>query len=82
MSAGMTPAEMQKSYIKIFSLLMLFTALTIFAAKGLHFPESWGSTGTVLHVSIGLAIAVAKAWMVIYIFMPIKFDNPYVRVFI
>jgi caa(3)-type oxidase subunit IV len=82
MSAGMTTAEMQKSYIKVFSALMVFTVLTIIAAKFLHFPESWGSMGTALHVTIGLIIAVAKAWMVVYIFMHIKFDNPYLRVFI
>jgi caa(3)-type oxidase subunit IV len=82
MASHVTPAEMQKSYLRIFGMLMAFTVLTIFAAKGLHFPESWGGAGHALHIIIGLAIAVAKAWMVIYIFMHIKFDNPYIRVFI
>jgi caa(3)-type oxidase subunit IV len=75
-------AEMQRSYMRVFSMLLVFTVLTVFAAKGLHFPESWGGFGHALHVIIGLAIAVAKAWMVVYIFMHIKFDNPYIRVFI
>lgn len=82
MSVGLSPAEMQKSYLKIFGALMVFTLLTIIAAKFVHFPESWGSLSTALHVTIGLVIAVAKAWMVVYVFMHIKFDNPYIRVFI
>ncbi|TAE30143.1 MAG: hypothetical protein EAZ92_05195 [Candidatus Kapaibacterium sp.] len=82
MAAGHSAGEMQKAYIKIFSALMVFTLLTIVAAKFVHFPESWGSLSTVLHVTIGLLIAVAKAWMVVYVFMHIKFDNPYIRVFI
>jgi caa(3)-type oxidase subunit IV len=82
MASHVTAEVMQKSYIKIFGILMAFTALTIFAAKGLHFPESWGATGHALHIIIGLSIAVAKAWMVVYVFMHIKFDNPYIRVFI
>jgi caa(3)-type oxidase subunit IV len=82
MSAHISLDEMQKSYMRVFMMLLVFTALTVFAAKGLHFPESWGDAGHILHVVIGLAIAVAKAWMVIYIFMHIKFDNPYIRVFI
>jgi caa(3)-type oxidase subunit IV len=82
MSASMSAEEMQKSYLKIFGALMFFTLLTIIAAKFVHFPESWGSVSTMLHVTIGLIIAVAKAWMVVYVFMHIKFDNPYIRVFI
>jgi caa(3)-type oxidase subunit IV len=82
MSAHVSMAEMQRSYMRVFVMLLIFTALTVFAAKGLHFPESWGALGHALHVIIGLAIAVAKAWMVVYIFMHIKFDNPYIRVFI
>jgi caa(3)-type oxidase subunit IV len=74
--------EMQKSYMKVFSALLVFTLLTVVAAKALHFPENWGLVGRYLHVGIGLAIAIAKAWMVVYIFMHIKFDNPYIRVFI
>lgn len=82
MSADMTQESMQKAYLRIFGALIVFTILTIVAAKAVHFPESWGALSTVLHVTIGLAIAVAKAWMVVYIFMHIKFDNPYIRVFI
>jgi caa(3)-type oxidase subunit IV len=82
MGAGLSAAEMQKSYIRIFGALMVFTVLTVVAAKFIHFPESWGGLSTVLHVTIGLIIAIAKAWMVVYIFMHIKFDNPYIRVFI
>lgn len=82
MGAGMSVAEMQKSYIRVFSALMVFTLLTVVAAKFIHFPESWGGISTILHVTIGLIIAIAKAWMVVYIFMHIKFDNPYIRVFI
>lgn len=74
--------EMQRSYIKVFVALLVFTFLTIVAAKGLHFPESWGAAGRMLHVAIGLLIAILKAWMVVYIFMHIKFDNPYIRIFI
>ncbi|MBD1209034.1 MAG: cytochrome C oxidase subunit IV family protein [Ignavibacteria bacterium] len=82
MGAGLSAEEMQKSYLKIFGALMVFTLLTIIAAKFVHFPESWGGLSTTLHVTIGLIIAVAKAWMVVYVFMHIKFDNPYIRVFI
>lgn len=82
MSAHVSLEEMQKSYMRVFIALLAFTALTVFAAKGLHFPESWGDIGHYLHVTIGLAIAVAKAWMVVYIFMHIKFDEPYIRVII
>jgi caa(3)-type oxidase subunit IV len=82
MSGHHSVAEMQRAYMKIFGALLLFTFLTVVAAKGLHFPESWGDFGHTLHIIIGLAIAVAKAWMVVYVFMHIKFDTPYIRAFI
>ncbi len=82
MAAHLSTEEIQRAYIKVFSGLLILTVLTVIAAKGLHFPESWGAIGHILHVVIGLVIAVLKAWMVVYIFMHIKFDNPYIRVFI
>ncbi|MCS6809152.1 MAG: cytochrome C oxidase subunit IV family protein [Bacteroidota bacterium] len=82
MGAGLSAAEMQRNYVRVFGALMAFTLLTVIAAKLVHFPESWGDASTVLHVTIGIVIAIMKAWMVVYIFMHIKFDNPYLRVFI
>lgn len=82
MGSHVSTVEMQRSYMKVFIALLIFTFLTVVAAKGLHFPESWGTAGRMLHVTIGLLIAFLKAWMVVYVFMHIKFDNPYIRIFI
>ena len=72
---------MIKQYIKVFTWLFIFTALTVLAAMD-WVPKSWGEIGSTLHITLGLIIAFAKAIMVIYIFMHIKFDNKFLRVFI
>lgn len=72
---------MIKQYIKVFTWLFIFTALTVVAAMD-WVPKSWGEIGGTLHISVGLIIAFLKAIMVIYIFMHIKFDNKFLRVFI
>ncbi len=72
---------MIKQYIKVFTWLFIFTALTVFAAMD-WVPKSLESMGTALHITVGLIIAFAKAIMVIYIFMHIKFDNKFLRAFI
>lgn len=70
------------SYMKVFFTLCVLTILTVVAAQALHFPASWGTPGDVLHVAIGIAIAVIKVVCVMYIFMHLKFDNPYLRFFV
>lgn len=78
MAHGLTFEETKKEYLKIFGLLLLFTALTVIASVE-WVPESWGVWGTYLHVGVGIIIAFLKAAMVVWIFMHIKFDNPYLR---
>lgn len=68
------------SYMKVFYALSVFTVLTVLAAKALEFPASWGTAGDILHVSIGVIIAVIKVVCVMYIFMHLKFDNPIIRI--
>ncbi len=81
MAEGLTFEQTKREYLKIFAMLVGFTILTVIAAI-IHFPESWGHTGHYLHVGVGLLIAFAKAAMVVWIFMHIKFDNPYLRAMI
>jgi len=76
--AHLTETETKKEYLKVFFGLMALTALTVGAAI-LHFPESWGKAGDTLHISIGILIAIVKVLMVMYIFMHLKFDHPYLR---
>ena len=64
------------AYMRVFYALSFFTILTVVAAKWLEFPHSWGTPGDMLHVSIGVIIAVIK---VMYIFMHLKFDNTVLR---
>lgn len=79
MAEGLTFAEIKKEYLKVFVALIVFTALTVIAAFD-WVPHSWGHWGTYLHVGVGLVIAFIKAAMVVWIFMHIKFDHPYLRV--
>lgn len=55
--------------------------LTVVAALD-WIPASWGDYGNKLHIGIGLLIAFMKAAMVVYIFMHIKFDHKFIRLFI
>jgi len=71
----------KKEYLKVIYWLLAFTALTVLAAMD-WIPHSWGDIGNKLHIGIGLAIALAKAAMVVYVFMHIKFDQKFIRVFI
>ncbi|HLP29412.1 MAG TPA: cytochrome C oxidase subunit IV family protein [Candidatus Didemnitutus sp.] len=70
------------SYMKVFYALCAFTVLTVAAAKWMHFPPEWGTPGDVLHVAIGIVIAVMKVIMVMYVFMHLKFDHPMLRFFV
>ncbi len=70
------------SYMRVFYALLAFTVLTVLAAKALHFPAEWGTPGDILHVSIGVVIAVIKVICVMYIFMHLKFDSPLLRFFV
>jgi caa(3)-type oxidase subunit IV len=70
-----------KEYMKVFWTLCALTILTVVAAK-LHFPQSWETPGDILHVTIGVVIAVIKVIAVMYIFMHLKFDNPFIRAFV
>lgn len=85
MSEHLSYEESLKAYLKIFAGLMVFTAITVIAAKweGLnHFiHETWpGPLGGSINVTIGLIIATIKVAMVVWIFMHIKFDNPLIRI--
>jgi caa(3)-type oxidase subunit IV len=65
-------------YLKVFFALCAFTVLTVVAAKAWHTPPEWGTPGDILHVAIGVVIAVLKVIMVMY--MHLKFDNPLLRI--
>lgn len=75
----MAAGNVIKSYLNVFYALCIFTILTVVAAKALHFPSSWGTAGDILHVTIGVIIAVIKVLSVMYIFMHLKFDSPGLR---
>lgn len=79
MSSQVNPVP---SYMKVFYALLTLTVLTVVAAKWLEFPHSWGTPGDMLHVSIGVIIAVIKVICVMYIFMHLKFDTPILRLFV
>jgi caa(3)-type oxidase subunit IV len=70
--------DTRKEYYKVFFFLLLMTVLTVIAAK-IPMP---GRTGAIIHVTIGLIIAVLKVAAVVWIFMHIKFDNVYLRAMI
>ncbi len=67
--------------MKVFYALMILTLLTVGAAA-MPFPHDWGTPGDILHVTIGVVIAVIKVIAVMYIFMHLKFDNPMIRFFV
>jgi caa(3)-type oxidase subunit IV len=73
--------DVVKEYMKVFYALCALTLLTVGAAK-VHFPTEWGTPGDILHVSIGVLIAVVKVIAVMYIFMHLKFDQPLIRAFV
>lgn len=70
-----------KEYMKVFWTLCFLTLLTVGAAA-LPFPTEWGTPGDILHVTIGVIIAVIKVVAVMYIFMHLKFDHPLIRAFV
>lgn len=76
------PANPVPAYMKVFYALLSLTVLTVVAAKWLEFPHDWGTPGDMLHVSIGVIIAVIKVVCVMYIFMHLKFDKPFLRYFV
>lgn len=73
MSEHVELAVMKKSYFRIFLYLILLTALTV-AVTTIHF-------GDIANIVVGVIIALLKAGLVIAIFMHIKFDRPFLRVF-
>ncbi len=74
MASGLTFQEIQKSYFKVFVALMVLTGLTV-AVTTIHF-------GDTANIVIGILIALAKAGLVAYIFMHLKYDNTRLRYFI
>ncbi|MBN9399846.1 MAG: cytochrome C oxidase subunit IV family protein ['Candidatus Kapabacteria' thiocyanatum] len=71
-----------KEYMKVFYTLCGLTLLTVGAAA-LPFPHSvLGIPGDVAHVGVGIIIALIKVVAVMYIFMHLKFDNPFIRFFV
>ena len=74
MAAGMSFEQIQKSYFKVFIALMVLTALTV-GVTTIHF-------GDTANIVVGVLIAIAKAGLVAYIFMHLKFDNRRLRYFV
>ncbi len=74
MASGESFEQIQKSYLKVFIALMVLTALTV-AVTTIHF-------GDVMNIVVGVLIALAKAGLVIWIFMHLKFDNRRLRYFV
>lgn len=74
MASGMSFEQIQKSYFKVFVALMVLTALTV-AVTTIHF-------GDVANIVVGVLIAIAKAGLVAYIFMHLKFDHSRLRYFV
>ncbi|MBX7155237.1 MAG: cytochrome C oxidase subunit IV family protein [Bacteriodetes bacterium] len=84
MAGSHDEAAIKKSYMKVFYLLMGFTALTILASQiDTFFATMFGHTGgTYVNMTVGLIIATIKVVLVMYIFMHLKFDNKYLRAFV
>ncbi len=61
-----------KTYYTIFLALMVLTALTVYAAFVDFGP---------LNILIAMAIAVLKAFLVLWFFMHVRHGNPLLRVF-
>jgi caa(3)-type oxidase subunit IV len=68
------------AYMKVFYTLCVMTLLTVAAAK--LDPFHGLPNGYIYNITLGLAIAVFKVICVMYIFMHLKFDNPFLRFFV
>lgn len=55
------------TYVKVFSVLILMTIITVYSAKYMHFG--------VLNTPIAMAIASFKAFCVVWWFMHQKYEN-------
>lgn len=66
--------QIQKSYLRVFIVLMILTVLTV-GVTTIHF-------GNTLNIVVGVLIAVLKATLVIWIFMHLKYDNRRLRYFV
>jgi cytochrome c oxidase subunit 4 len=66
-----------KYYFGVFTLLMVFTALTVFVAK-FDLEGYWGP----LNIIVALTIAVIKATAVVLIFMHVKWSSKLTHVII
>ncbi len=74
MAEGHSYESMQREYMKVFGALMGLSVLTVLAAMlPLHGP---------IGITLGLLIAAVKTLMVMYIFMHLKFDHPYLRIMV
>lgn len=74
MASGASFEQIQKAYLKVFVALIILTALTV-GVTTIHF-------GDIANIVVGVLIAIAKASLVIWIFMHLKFDNRRLRYFI
>jgi len=66
-----------KYYFGVFSLLMVFTALTVFVAS-FDLEHIWGP----LNIIVALTIAVIKATAVVLIFMHVRWSSKLTQVII
>lgn len=66
-----------KYYFGVFTLLMVFTALTVFVAK-FDLESVWGP----LNIIVALTIAIVKATAVVLIFMHVKWSSKLTQVII
>jgi len=66
-----------KYYFGVFTLLMVFTLLTVFVAK-FDLEHIWGP----LNIIVALTIAIIKATAVVLIFMHVKWSSKLTQVII
>ena len=66
-----------KYYFGVFTVLMVFTAITVFVAK-FDLEHVWGP----LNIIVALTIAVIKATAVVLIFMHVKWSSKLTQVII
>jgi cytochrome c oxidase subunit 4 len=74
MASGTSFKDIQRAYLRVFIALLILTALTV-GVTTIHF-------GDTANIVVGIVIALAKAGLVAWIFMHLKFDNPRLRYFV
>ena len=70
-----------KYYFGVFTLLMVFTILTVAVAK-IDFEHAWGERWAWMNIVVALTIAVIKATAVVLIFMHVKWSSKLTHVII